>query len=232
MPAVFQGFKRRGTVGQSIAWSILLECRSISGFNALDTQGTPSILDVCIAGTACTIRYVLPIVLVLAEFRPSILLILQVRRVFRPPVLYVLSVLGVRKVLDAPRIEYIRSIVYSRSICALFLSFRANTSIRAGKTSHLPALFRAWHLVRSSGQYLLRNTAVCATCRTAQLLIHSPVSTYMLKYAGRTYEYHHARVIAHPGKTHTGRITHTYVMSNTYVERRKEACTSAVYKQS
>ena len=38
---VFQGFTLRGTVGLSITRSILLECWGISGFNTLDTRGTP-----------------------------------------------------------------------------------------------------------------------------------------------------------------------------------------------
>ena len=63
----------------------------------------PSILDVCTAGTACTRRYVLLILPVLALFRPSvllilrhsILLILQVLAVFAPSVLLILQVLAV-----------------------------------------------------------------------------------------------------------------------------------------
>ena len=83
--AVFKGSILRGIAGYSINLIILLECRSISGFNALDTRSTPSILDFCSAGNACTGAYV-----VYAQYsqylEPSVLLILQVLRVFRPPV--------------------------------------------------------------------------------------------------------------------------------------------------
>ena len=47
---------------------------------------TPSILDFCTAGTACTRAYVLLILPALAVFGPSVLLILQVLRVFMLPV--------------------------------------------------------------------------------------------------------------------------------------------------
>ena len=85
--AVFQGFVLRGTAGQSITRSVLLECRSISAFITLDTRGTPSILDVCTAGTARTRAYILLTLPVFAVFGPLVLLTLQVLRVFRPPVL-------------------------------------------------------------------------------------------------------------------------------------------------
>ena len=99
--------------------SILLECSSISGFNTLDTRSTPSILDVCTAGTLvledmycsysqysqylglqyCSyskyseylgIQYC-SYSRVLVEFAPSVMLILQVLAVLGPlPVLAVL----------------------------------------------------------------------------------------------------------------------------------------------
>ena len=56
--------------------------------STLDTLSTPTTLDVCTAGTACSRGSVLLIILlVLAVFGPTALLILQVFRVFGPPVL-------------------------------------------------------------------------------------------------------------------------------------------------
>ena len=81
---------------------------NISGFNTLDTRSTPSILDFCAAGTACTRAYVLLTLPVPAVFKAKVLLILQVVRVFTPPVL---SVLGIRKTLDTPSILGVSSII-------------------------------------------------------------------------------------------------------------------------
>ena len=103
--------------------SILLECSSISGFNTLDTRSTPSILDVCTAGTLvledmycsysqysqylglqyCSyskyseylgIQYC-SYSRVLVEFAPSVMLILQVLAVLGPSVLLILQLLAV-----------------------------------------------------------------------------------------------------------------------------------------
>ena len=69
-------------------WSILLECLSILGFNALGTRSTPSIFYVCTAGTARTRAYILLILPVLVVFRPSVLLILQLRVLLVPEHIY------------------------------------------------------------------------------------------------------------------------------------------------
>ena len=103
VPGVFQGSILRDTARtRSISGMITLNTactRSILGFDTLkycctpsiyitrDTLGTPSNLDVCTPATACTRVYVLLILPLLGRFGPSILLILQVLRVFTPPVL-------------------------------------------------------------------------------------------------------------------------------------------------
>ena len=82
--------------GNSSTWSAgsisgiyAASTRNISGFNTLDTLSTPTISDVCTAGTACCTRgSVLLIILpALAVFGPSllVLLILPVLAVFRTP---------------------------------------------------------------------------------------------------------------------------------------------------
>ena len=88
----------------------------------------PSILDVCTAGTACTRRYVLLILPVLALFRPSvllilrhsILLILQVLAVFAPSVLLILQVLAVLGPL--PVLAVLRPSILRAITVVLFLS--------------------------------------------------------------------------------------------------------------
>ena len=73
----------------SISGVYAASTRNIYGFNALDTLSTPTISDVCTAGTACCTRgSVLLIILpVLAVFGPSVLvlLMLPLRAVFRTP---------------------------------------------------------------------------------------------------------------------------------------------------
>ena len=94
---------------------------SISGFNTLDTRSTPSILDVCTAGAACTRGYALLILPVLAVIRLSVLLILQVLRVFRHLILLILP--------------------STRSTCAVSTAHTPSTrSICAVGTAHTPSI--------------------------------------------------------------------------------------------
>ena len=73
----------------SISTVYAASTRNMYGFNTLDTLSTPTISDICTAGTACCTRgSVLLIILpVLAVFGPSVfvLLILPARAVFTTP---------------------------------------------------------------------------------------------------------------------------------------------------
>ena len=81
-------------VGNSSTWSTstisgvyAASALNIYGFNTLDTLSTPTISDVCTAGTACTRGSLILIILPVAVFGPSVLvlLILPVRAVLRTP---------------------------------------------------------------------------------------------------------------------------------------------------
>ena len=110
--AVFRG---------SILW-LLRVLEEFGGSILFNTDCTSIISGSCTAHTQSTFGtahtrtpvlavLLLPILPVLAVFRPSVLLILPVLAVFRPSVLLILPVLAVRNVLETP--EYTRSTKYT-----------------------------------------------------------------------------------------------------------------------
>ena len=85
--AVFQGLYSEVRLGRVFLGVFYSNAEVFRGSILSILGSTPSILDFCTADTACTRADALLKLPVVAVLGPSVLLILQVLRVFRPPVL-------------------------------------------------------------------------------------------------------------------------------------------------